>query len=81
MRSSPVHSVAIDGQKTSISLEEGSWNSLKEIAHERHENLTDLITSINANRQFANLSSALRVFVLEYYRDQHERRISLVPNA
>jgi predicted DNA-binding ribbon-helix-helix protein len=75
------HSVAIDGQRTSVSLEEGFWTSLTEIAHERGENLTDLITSISANRQFANLSSALRVFVLEYYRDQDERRISLVPNA
>jgi predicted DNA-binding ribbon-helix-helix protein len=81
MRSSPVHSVAIDGQKTSIGFEEGFWNSLKEIANEHRENLTDLIASINANREFANLPSALRVFVLEYYRDQHERRISLVPDA
>jgi predicted DNA-binding ribbon-helix-helix protein len=83
MKPSPVvkHSITIDGRRTSISLEEAFWNSLKEIAHERGETLSQLVTSINVDRQFDNLSSALRVFVLEYYRDQHERRISLVPDA
>ena len=75
MKSSPVlkHSVGIDGQRTSVSLEEAFWNSLKEIAHERRETLSHLIGSINAKHQFSNLSSALRLFVLEYYRDQLER--------
>jgi predicted DNA-binding ribbon-helix-helix protein len=83
MKPSPVvkHSITIDGRRTSISLEEAFWNSLKEIAHERGETLSQLVTSINVDRQFDNLSSALRVFVLEYYRDEHERRISLVPDA
>jgi len=66
---SPVvkHSVSLDGRKTSISLEEAFWSSLKEIASERDKSLSHLIASINAKRQFANLSSALRLFVLEYY--------------
>jgi predicted DNA-binding ribbon-helix-helix protein len=83
MKPSPVakYSVTVDGRRTSISLEDAFWNSLKEIAHERDETLTDLVASINAKRKFANLSSALRVFVIEYYRDQHERKISLVPDA
>ena len=80
---SPVlsHSVSVDGHKTSISLEEAFWSALKDIAHERGESLSHLIASINANRQFPNLSSALRLFVLEFYQDQHRRRISLVPDA
>jgi len=80
---SPVvkHSLSIDGHKTSISLEEAFWSGLKDIAHERGESLSHLIASINADRQFPNLSSALRVFVLEFYQDQHSRRISLVPEA
>ena len=81
MKPSPItkHSIDIDGHKTSISLEDAFWNILKDIAHERGESLSHLIDSINANRQFPNLSSALRVFVLEFYQDQHQRRISLVP--
>jgi predicted DNA-binding ribbon-helix-helix protein len=68
------HSVNVDGHRTSISLEETFWTALKEIAHERHESLQHLITSIDANRKAANLSSILRVFVLEYYMDQFARQ-------
>jgi predicted DNA-binding ribbon-helix-helix protein len=80
---SPVisRSINISGHKTSVSLEEAFWSALKDIAHERGETLSHLVGSIDAKHQFANLSSAIRLFVLEYYRDHHERRISLVPDA
>ena len=74
-------SININGHKTSISLEEAFWSALKDIAHERGETLSHLVGSIDAKHQFCNLSSAIRLFVLEYYRDQLERRISLVPDA
>jgi predicted DNA-binding ribbon-helix-helix protein len=64
------HSVAIGGRRTSVALEDIFWTALKEIAHERGETLQHLITSIDAKRKAANLSSILRVFVLEYYMDQ-----------
>jgi predicted DNA-binding ribbon-helix-helix protein len=72
MRSSPVikRSIAINGRKTSISLEDAFWSNLKDIAHERDETLSHVVTSINANREFANLSSALRLFVLEFYKER-----------
>jgi predicted DNA-binding ribbon-helix-helix protein len=63
-------SVVITGHKTSISLEDAFWKSLREIAHARRESLTQLINAINADRQNANLSSAVRLFVLGFYRDQ-----------
>jgi predicted DNA-binding ribbon-helix-helix protein len=66
-------SIVIDGDKTSFGLEEVSWNSLKEIARERGESAAQLIAHIEANRQFANLSSAIRLFVLEFYREKLER--------
>ena len=68
------HSVVIAGRKTSISLEDAFWKSLGEIAESRDETLYQLITSIDAKRQFANLSSAIRLFVLEFYRDQLQRQ-------
>jgi predicted DNA-binding ribbon-helix-helix protein len=68
------HSVNVDGHKTSISLEEAFWTALKEIARERGETLQHLITSIDAKRKAANLSSVLRVFVLEFYKAQIARR-------
>jgi predicted DNA-binding ribbon-helix-helix protein len=67
---SPVvkRSVVISGHKTSISLEDAFWKALKEIATGRTMTLSDLVGSINVERQHANLSSAIRLFVLNYYR-------------
>jgi predicted DNA-binding ribbon-helix-helix protein len=65
------HSIVIDGHKTSISLEDAFWNSLQEIARQRNETVYQLIARIDAERKFANLSSVLRLFVLEYYQDQY----------
>jgi predicted DNA-binding ribbon-helix-helix protein len=63
-------SIVIAGHKTSVSIEDEFWNSLKEIARERSATLTELVTTIHGNRQHANLSSAIRLFVLGVYRDR-----------
>jgi predicted DNA-binding ribbon-helix-helix protein len=63
-------SIVIAGHKTSVSLEGQFWNSLKEIAGERNMTLAELVRAIDADRQHANLSSAIRLFVLSVYRDQ-----------
>ena len=61
-------SIRLAGQKTSVSLENEFWNGLQNIADDRHLKLPELIGDIDAQRQHRNLSSALRLFVLEYYR-------------
>jgi predicted DNA-binding ribbon-helix-helix protein len=63
-------SIVIAGHKTSVSLEDQFWKSLKEIADERGMTLAELVTTIDTNRQHGNLSSAIRLFVLGVYRDQ-----------
>ena len=63
-------SIVIAGHKTSVSLEDEFWDSLKEIAHERGMTLGTLVAAIDADRQHTNLSSAIRLFVLGVYRDQ-----------
>jgi predicted DNA-binding ribbon-helix-helix protein len=71
MKSSVVkRSIVIADHKTSVSLEDAFWNALKEIAADRHMTLSALVAEIDANRQYANLSSAIRVFVLNAYLDQ-----------
>jgi len=69
---SPVskRSIVIAGHKTSVSLEDEFWDSLKEIASERGTTPAALVTAIDADRQHVNLSSAIRLFVLGFYRDQ-----------
>jgi predicted DNA-binding ribbon-helix-helix protein len=63
-------SLVVAGQKTSVSLEDEFWKSVKEIARERNMTLQVLVGEIDADRQHANLSSAIRLFVLGVYRDQ-----------
>jgi predicted DNA-binding ribbon-helix-helix protein len=63
-------SIVIAGHRTSVSLEDAFWNSLKEIAAERGMTLTELVAAIDAGREHGNLSSAIRLFVLGIYRDQ-----------
>jgi predicted DNA-binding ribbon-helix-helix protein len=67
-------SIVIDGHKTSISLEDDFWDSLRKIAQERKETLSSLASGIHARRKNANLSSTLRVFILEFYKEVFDRQ-------
>jgi predicted DNA-binding ribbon-helix-helix protein len=67
-------SIEINGHRTGVSLEDAFWNALKEIAATRHVSVSDLITTINKERQHTNLSSVLRLFVLDHYRAQVDAR-------
>ena len=67
---SPVikRSIVIAGHKTSVSLEDAFWKGLKEIAVSRDATLSDLVAEIDTGRPHGNLSSAIRLFVLDHYR-------------
>jgi predicted DNA-binding ribbon-helix-helix protein len=62
--------ITVAGHKTTISLERVFWESLLEIAKQRNETLDGLVNKINADRQLPNLPSAIRVFILHYYRNR-----------
>jgi predicted DNA-binding ribbon-helix-helix protein len=63
-------SIVIGGRKTSVSLEHDFWNGLKTIARDRQMTLSDLVGGIDAQRPNTNLSSAIRIFVLQHFRSQ-----------
>jgi predicted DNA-binding ribbon-helix-helix protein len=63
-------SVIVAGHKTSVSLEDAFWKSLREIAIRRDMTLSALLAAIDAERQHANLSSAIRLFVFNFYREE-----------
>lgn len=69
---SPVvkRSIVIAGHKTSVSLEDAFWSGLKDIATSRNMTLSELVASIDTDRRQGNLSSAIRLFVLDHYRSQ-----------
>jgi predicted DNA-binding ribbon-helix-helix protein len=67
---SPVvkRSIVVAGHKTSVSLEGAFWNAMKEISGLRDMTPSELVGEIDSNRQQSNLSSAIRLFVLDYFR-------------
>ena len=75
---SPVvkRSIVIAGHKTSVSLEDAFWKGLKEIANSRELTLSDLVATIDTDRRHGNLSSAIRLFVLDHYRAQLGDRLT-----
>jgi predicted DNA-binding ribbon-helix-helix protein len=79
---SPVvkRSIVIAGHKTSVSLEDAFWKGLKEIANGRELTLSDLVASIDTDRRHGNLSSAIRLFVLDHYRVHSGEEHTVAPD-
>ena len=67
-------SILIAGRKTSVSVEDAFWESLKKIAAHRRLTLSALVTVINSERRYSNLSSAIRLCVLNFYRERLTER-------
>lgn len=63
-------SIVIAGHKTSVSVEDAFWVALKDIAASRGTTVAELVAVIDAGRQHGNLSSAIRLFVLDQVRAQ-----------
>jgi len=72
MMKSPVvkRSIVVGGHKTSVSLEEPFWNGVKEISGQRGMTLSELVGAIDTDRQQGNLSSAIRLFVLDHFKSR-----------
>ena len=66
------HSIVVGGHKTSVSLEDDFWAALREIALRDRTTLSGLVGSIDSQRQHGNLSSAVRLFVFNHYRQRIE---------
>jgi predicted DNA-binding ribbon-helix-helix protein len=67
-------STLVNGRKTSVTLEDEFWTALKEIAATQNVGISQLISTIDSQRQHNNLSSAIRVHVLSYYRERSDAK-------
>ena len=63
-------SFSIRGHRTSISLEAAFWSALVEIAAQRGQPLAQIVAIVDEARGSAGLSSAVRVFILDHYRNR-----------
>jgi predicted DNA-binding ribbon-helix-helix protein len=78
MKSSIIkRSVVIAGHKTSVSLEDAFWSGLKEIALAQQATLSKTVAEIDKARQRGNLSSAIRLFVLDRVRMPETNRTNV----
>jgi predicted DNA-binding ribbon-helix-helix protein len=66
-------SIRLGDHKTSVSLEGPFWDLLNEIAQKQGERVSEIVVKIDKDRERANLSSAVRLFVLGHVRDQIAR--------
>ncbi len=62
------HSVLIKGHGTSVSMENAFWSGLRSIARKKNLSINDLVSKIDSNRR-GNLSSAIRLYVLQHAKD------------
>jgi len=74
-------SIVIAGHKTSVSLEEPFWTGLKEIAHGQDTTLSTMVGDIDTRRRQGNLSSAIRLFVLDNVRTRVSGFTAALPAA
>lgn len=70
-------SVMVGGQKTSVSLEDAFWASLKDIAARRGISLSRQLATIDAQRSTGNLSSAIRLYVLDHFRARADTSVMI----
>jgi predicted DNA-binding ribbon-helix-helix protein len=63
-------SVSLDGHRTSMALEDAFWDALKGIATAQGTSVGRLLETIDSERLHTNLSSVVRLFVLNYYRSR-----------
>jgi predicted DNA-binding ribbon-helix-helix protein len=76
MKSSVVmRPIRIAGHKTSVSLEDAFWTALKSIAAAGDTSVSDLVGAIDLGRRHANLSSAIRLFILDFYKASSAARL------
>ena len=74
-------SVVVSSHKTSVSLEDQFWESLWEIADQANVPLGKLVEQIDEGRKHGNLSSAIRLFVLEYFQTRALRQRREAPKV
>jgi predicted DNA-binding ribbon-helix-helix protein len=75
-------SIVRDGHKSSVSMEEPFWDAFREIALRENKTVAELVAIIDRGGNRENLSSAIRVFVLDYCRrHKHQSTSSAYQNT
>jgi predicted DNA-binding ribbon-helix-helix protein len=68
-------SVAVGGVATSIAMEDAFWHELRRMAEARNQTVAKLITEIKCLSRDVELSSAVRIFVLQHARQREAQPV------
>lgn len=66
-------SIKLFGHKTSVSIEDAFWDSLKEIAKIQNTSVSGILETLDSNyknNKSNNLSSLIRIFVFQFYKEK-----------
>ncbi len=66
------YSLTLAGHRTSVSMEEPFWEALKDISKHKNQSITAIVSLIDRNREDLPLSSAIRIYVLEYFKEKSQ---------
>jgi predicted DNA-binding ribbon-helix-helix protein len=73
-----LRNVVVNGHRTSMRLEAAMWDALEEIARREDQPLRAIVSMIDHKRAESSLTAAVRVFCVEYFRGDPERRVTLM---
>jgi predicted DNA-binding ribbon-helix-helix protein len=60
--------VTVGGRRTSVRLEPDLWEALWEIANRENRSLHEICTDIDRTRGETRLTSAMRIYIVNYFR-------------
>ncbi len=64
-----IHNIVVGGRRTSVRLEPVMWDALHDIARRLRVTMHDLVTDIDRERTASSLTAAIRVYIVDFYRD------------
>ncbi|HKS87897.1 MAG TPA: ribbon-helix-helix domain-containing protein [Stellaceae bacterium] len=64
-----IRNIVVGSHRTSVRLEPVMWEALHEIARRRHMTIHDLVTAVDRERTASSLTAAIRVYIVDFYRD------------
>jgi len=64
-----IHNVVVGGHRTSVRLEPVMWDALQDIARQQQVGVHQLVTTIDRDRTTSSLTAAIRVYIVDFYRE------------
>ena len=76
-----IRNLVVDGHRTSVRLEPLLWDALQDIARRRKMTIHELATEIATQRTLRNLTAAIRVYIVGFYRTAADRTSAAISSS